>query len=248
MPINRELVRTILEKRGHKVTLAENGQEALDAWRNGSFDLLLMDIQMPEMDGLTATRIIREEELQRGGHVPVIAMTAYAMAGDRERCLQAGMDDYVAKPVNPSELMTVISRFCGIEVPQEVRETPLPVADSNTEQVFDRAALLDRLGGSVELLPQFIKLFKESYTTNSTALRQSLADGDWTTAARHAHSIKGASANVGALQVHVAALHLEKALKEQDETATGQVLLLETSYELFCRAATASLHKSEELS
>lgn len=249
VPVNRELVRTILEKRGHKVTVAENGQEALDAWRNGSFDLLLMDIQMPEMDGLTATRIIREEELQRGGHVPVIAMTAYAMAGDRERCLQAGMDDYVAKPVNPSELMTVISRFCGIEVPQEVRETTPPVADSNTEQVFDRAALLDRLGGSVELLPQFIKLFKESYTTNSTALRQSLADGDWTTAARHAHSIKGASANVGALQVHVAALHLEKALKEQDATAKGQLLLqLVTSYELFCRAATASLHKSEELS
>lgn len=242
VPVNRELVRTILEKRGHKVTVAENGQEALDAWRNGSFDLLLMDIQMPEMDGLTATRIIREEELQRGGHVPVIAMTAYAMAGDRERCLQAGMDDYVAKPVNPSELMTVISRFCGVEMPQDVRETAASVADpgSDVEQVFDREALLDRLGGSVELLPQFIKLFEESYTTNCTALRQSLADGDWATAARHAHSIKGASANVGALQVHVAALHLEKALKEQNETARELFLQqLDACYGQFCSTANS---------
>jgi len=242
VPVNRELVRTILEKRGHKVTLAENGQEALDAWRNGSFDLLLMDIQMPEMDGLTATRIIREEEVQRGGHVPIIAMTAYAMAGDRDRCLQAGMDDYVAKPVNPSELSAVISRFCGIDMPQECnKETatkPLPPSCTETAHIFDREALLNRLGGSVELLPQFITLFDQSYATNSTALRQSLEEHDWTAAARHAHSIKGASANVGALQIHVAALNLEKALKEHDESAKEQLLqALDDSYALFCSTA-----------
>ena len=242
VPVNRELVRTILEKRGHKVTLAENGQEALDAWRNGSFDLLLMDIQMPEMDGLTATRIIREEEVQRGGHVPIIAMTAYAMAGDRDRCLQAGMDDYVAKPVNPSELSEVISRFCGIDMPQECnKETatePAPSSCAETAQIFDREALLNRLGGSVELLPQFIALFDQSYATNSAALHQSLEENDWTAAARHAHTIKGASANVGALQIYGAALNLEKAMKEHDETTKEQLLqALDASYELFCSTA-----------
>ena len=105
-----------LEKRGHTVVLAESGRQALAAWQEQSFDLILMDVQMPEMDGLEATAMIREQE--RMGkpegpprrHIPIVAMTAHAMVGDRERCLAAGMDDYVAKPINASDMFAAIER------------------------------------------------------------------------------------------------------------------------------------------
>jgi CheY-like chemotaxis protein len=100
----------MLEKMGHPVAVAQTGQEALDALRTGRFDLVLMDVQMPEMDGFAATREIRRAEHGGQDHVPVIAMTAHAMKGDREECLAAGMDDYLAKPINSEELRQVIER------------------------------------------------------------------------------------------------------------------------------------------
>ena len=108
-----------LEKRGHTVVLAESGQQALAAWQEQSFDLILMDVQMPEMDGLEATAMIREQE-QMGNperppakRIPIVAMTAHAMVGDRERCLAAGMDDYVAKPINARDMFAAIERVMG---------------------------------------------------------------------------------------------------------------------------------------
>jgi two-component system sensor histidine kinase/response regulator len=108
--INQKLAVRLLEKKGHKVIVAQNGQEALRLWQNNNMDLILMDIQMPIMDGLKATEAIREEELQTGKHIPIIAMTAHAMEGDRERCLRAGMDDYLPKPIDPVKLTEVIKR------------------------------------------------------------------------------------------------------------------------------------------
>jgi CheY-like chemotaxis protein len=113
-PVNQKLARAVLEKGGHAVTVAGNGAEALDLIAGGHFALVLMDVQMPVMDGLEATRLLRAREAERGGHLPVIAMTANAMAGDREQCLAAGMDDYVAKPVRPQELYTAIARTLGL--------------------------------------------------------------------------------------------------------------------------------------
>jgi two-component system, sensor histidine kinase and response regulator len=109
--VNQTLGLRLLEKRGHTVILAENGRQALTAFSNGSFDLLLMDLQMPEMDGIEATSEIRRLEQLTKHHVPIIAMTAHAMKGDRERCLEAGMDGYVAKPLNPRDLWDEMERL-----------------------------------------------------------------------------------------------------------------------------------------
>jgi CheY-like chemotaxis protein len=108
--VNQRLAVGLLEKRGHSIVIAENGVEALTALEREPFDLVLMDVQMPEMGGLDATARIRADEKRRGGHIPIIAMTAHAMTGDRERCLEAGMDAYVAKPVQSKTLFDAISQ------------------------------------------------------------------------------------------------------------------------------------------
>jgi CheY-like chemotaxis protein len=108
--VNRTLAVRLLEKRGHAVTVAGDGRAALEALEKDSFDLVLMDVQMPVMDGLEATRAIRAKEKQTGGHLPVVAMTAHALKEDQERCLSAGMDDYVSKPIRTSELFAAIDR------------------------------------------------------------------------------------------------------------------------------------------
>jgi signal transduction histidine kinase/CheY-like chemotaxis protein len=109
--VNQKLATKILEKRGHLVSVVSNGQEAIDALREEYFDLILMDVQMPDLDGFEATGLIRRREEEEGGHIPIVAMTAHAMKGDREQCLAAGMDDYVSKPIKVSELFTVIERL-----------------------------------------------------------------------------------------------------------------------------------------
>jgi CheY-like chemotaxis protein len=103
--INQKVASRLLEMHGHAVVIAGNGREALDVLDEADFDLVLMDVQMPEMDGLTATAAIRKREQQSGRHLPIVALTANAMSGDRERCLEAGMDGYVAKPVEPHVLL-----------------------------------------------------------------------------------------------------------------------------------------------
>jgi CheY-like chemotaxis protein len=111
-PVNQRLVLRLLEKRGHAVKLARNGKEAVALAGRESFDLILMDVQMPEMDGIEAVTMVRREEVARGGRVPIIALTAYAMKGDREKCLNAGMDGYLAKPIQSQELFREIERLC----------------------------------------------------------------------------------------------------------------------------------------
>jgi CheY-like chemotaxis protein len=109
--VNQKLAVGLLERQHHEVAVADNGLAAVEAWRDGSFDLILMDVQMPEMDGLEATRAIRAAEEDGGGHVPIIAMTAHAMKGDRERCLKAGMDGYVAKPIRIADVLSEVERL-----------------------------------------------------------------------------------------------------------------------------------------
>ena len=111
--VNQRVVVRLLEKRGHQVLVANNGREAVEALQEQKFDLVLMDVQMPEMDGFEATAVIREQETSTGRHQRVVAMTAHAMKGDRERCLQAGMDGYLSKPVNPKELFEVLEGLRG---------------------------------------------------------------------------------------------------------------------------------------
>ena len=127
--INQLLAVRLLEKRGYLVTVAANGNEALGAMQKQSFDVVLMDVQMPEMDGFEAARAIRERENNTSIHVPIIAMTAHAMTGDKQRCLSAGMDAYVSKPIHPGTLFSTIEKLCSSDqkAPLHPDETPLPV-------------------------------------------------------------------------------------------------------------------------
>jgi CheY-like chemotaxis protein len=111
--VNQRVAVRILERAGHRVTLARNGREAIEKWSAQSFDLILMDVQMPEVDGLQATVAIRERERASGAHIPIIAMTAYALSGDRERCLASGMNDYLTKPIDSRLLLELLGRYSG---------------------------------------------------------------------------------------------------------------------------------------
>ena len=128
--VNQRLAVRLLEKRGHRVVVAANGQEALDALSRNSFDLVLMDVQMPQMDGLTATAIQRKRELQSGGdaHVAIIALTAHAMKGDQDRCLAAGMDGYLTKPIRPQKLDDVLAHQANAHNrPSSLKRVPIPL-------------------------------------------------------------------------------------------------------------------------
>jgi CheY-like chemotaxis protein len=112
-PVNQKVARKFMELRGHSVTVAGNGREAIELAAQQTFDLVLMDVQMPEMDGFAATAVLRARESSTASHLPIIAMTAHAMKGDAERCLEAGMDAYVAKPINPASLFALVDQVCG---------------------------------------------------------------------------------------------------------------------------------------
>jgi CheY-like chemotaxis protein len=118
----------LLEKHGHTILVASTGREVLAALAQQSVDLVLMDVQMPEMDGLEATAVIREQERQRGGHLPIIALTAHAMKGDQERCLATGMDDYISKPINAQTLSAAISRVLNGLTPLNILPSELPLS------------------------------------------------------------------------------------------------------------------------
>src|SRR6202044_1211706 len=135
-PVNQQLALHLLERRGHSAVVAENGREALSAIEKHKFDLVLMDVQMPEMGGLEATRAIREREKSTGGHLPVVAMTAHAMQGDRERCLAAGMDGYLAKPIDPKVFLETVERTA---LPGDRGEADQDISIS--ERIMDESTL-----------------------------------------------------------------------------------------------------------
>ncbi len=154
--INRELAVRTLSKRGHTVTVAANGKLAVEAFEKHAFDIVLMDVQMPEMDGFEATAAIRQKELLTGHHIPIIAMTAHAMKGDRERCLAAGMDAYISKPVHVEELLQVTEGLTRHSGPIDRSAEPKPELAS-----ADMGAALQRVEGDEALLADLAKLFCE---------------------------------------------------------------------------------------
>ena len=152
-PVNQRLAVALLAKRQHQTTVVETGGQVLEALARESFDLILMDLQMPGMGGLEATTAIRANEQKHGGTSRIIAMTAHAMPGDRERCLAAGMDDYLTKPIDARKLYALIEAGLAPVPPEE----PQPSVD--TAAAFDRAEVLRRLEGDDELLREVIDLF-----------------------------------------------------------------------------------------
>jgi CheY-like chemotaxis protein len=189
---NQKLAIGLLENWGHRVTVANNGREAVDLWTERPFDLVLMDVQMPDMDGLEATRIIRHRERQTQQHIPIVAMTAHALKGDREKCLDAGMDGYVSKPVRMQELYDAIRPFSG-EVQQQAEPQQQPEAGpAQTHKAdVDWSAALESVGGDAQLLKEVAQEALAELPRLADQLRQAIEDGNAPTVQRVAHTIKG---------------------------------------------------------
>ena len=210
--VNQQLVLRLLQKRGHSVVLAGNGREAIAAYERESFDLILMDVQMPEIGGFEATAAIRAS---RNGHrrPPIIAMTAGAMKGDHEACLAAGMDGYMAKPLSPKALYDQIEAF----LPADRSPIAAPA--------FDRKALLEHFGGDRELLGELAKIFLGDCPARLSAIQAGVERRDAAVLLEAAHALRGSVANFGAVQAVEAALKLEMMGKVGDLTGAPDALV-----------------------
>ena len=224
-PVNQMLAVKVLEKRGHSVVAATDGQAALDALEREAFDLILMDVQMPIVDGLQATAAIRAAEKTTGKHIPIVAMTAHTMQGDRERCLRAGMDGYVSKPLQTRVLFEVIE---GLAIPQPVMTEPDPILEGAPsgsgeaepmnspvfQPIFDEEGALTRVEGDRNLLRQLAMLFLDGSAQLLANVRMAVVQRDGQALQRAAHALKGALANLSAPAATSAALRLEMMGRE----------------------------------
>jgi two-component system sensor histidine kinase/response regulator len=219
--INQQVAREIIEGAGLTVDLATNGQEAVNAVKDSNYDAVLMDVQMPVMDGYTATREIRK--VDRFKDLPIIAMTAHAMAGDKEKSLQAGMNDHVTKPIDPDELFSALVRWIS---PGEREATDVEAQDisrKETEPFPDElpgisiASGLKRVGGNKKLYRKLLSQYRASQEDAVEKIRAALQEGDVETATLLAHTVKGVSGNLGAEALYQVSGALEKAIKEGDE-------------------------------
>jgi len=216
--VNQALAIRLLQKRGHVVEVANNGLKALEAWEEagpGAFDIVLMDVQMPEMDGFEATAAIRAREKDLGTHIPIVAMTAHALKGDRERCLEAGMDGYVPKPVRAAALFAEIEKHVAGAA---AAAPPAPAAALKPDpgSVLDRAVLQERVEGDAGLLAEMIGLFLRDYPRLLGAMREAIASGDAQGLERAAHTLKGTVGNFAATAATTAALLLEQMGRERN--------------------------------
>ncbi len=241
-PVNQKVALRLLERRGHQATVAGNGRKALDALASESFDLILMDVQMPEMDGLEATRIIRSREEERGGHVPIVAMTASAREEDRDRCLAAGMDAYVAKPIRSEELYEVIESMAS-SGRQATEESPAPAPSgaetedtSETEETamsdepetnpgetepprsdgssFDLEEALRQVGGERAMLEELAEVFLTQAPKLLAEIREAADEGRSRELRRAAHTLKGSAGVFSADSVVRVALEVESLARE----------------------------------
>ncbi len=221
-PTNRRLAMRLLEKRGHAVTAVENGVEALRALDKDAYDVILMDVQMPEMDGLEATEAIREAEALTGGHIPIIALTAHAMRGDRDRCLAAGMDAYVSKPFQAEELFATIEQLVSYTA---VQSSPTgergagesgPAGPQEAGSLIDIGGALSRMGGSAEVLAEVTEIFLSGYPGQFEELRRAVAGQDMPTAAKVAHRLKGELGTIGATDAFAAGQEIVTLARADD--------------------------------
>ena len=241
--VNQRVITRLLEKMGHIPIVTFNGQEAVEAYESRPFDVALMDVQMPVMDGLAATKAIRESEARHPGRrrLPIMALTAYAMRGDRERCLAAGMDDYLTKPVKPEELAAALSRLLGEEhgaadpsppVTQERRQgrargvaaraeqstaapaDDQPQGDAAPEAGFDLTAALNYVGGDRALLDELLGIFVEDAPVRMDAIRKAVAVSETAELTREAHTLKGSLKVIGATTASGLAQGLEALARE----------------------------------
>jgi PAS domain S-box-containing protein len=224
--VNQTVATRILQKMGHSLVVANNGNEAPSLLATQPFDLVLMDIQMPEMDGLTATQKIREGEKRTLSRLPIIAMTAHAMKGDRERCLEAGMDGYVSKPIDKKELEREIATAVQGSDLIRVGARPKPkkekaVANGLTDWNFTKS--LERLDGDEQLLRDVIGIFLEEIPKHMAGLRQAVTQGNAEALSKTAHSLKGELGYLGILELSQKARELEEMGRKSDLEHAAEV-------------------------
>ena len=222
-PINQQVATDLLEALGVETTVASSGEEALEVLATRQFDVILMDIQMPGKDGLETTVAIRTEigETQ----TPIIAMTANAMSGDRERCLEAGMNDHVGKPIDPDALALTLARWVAVsQRPAQRRREEAPKGEVSTSALpswpgIDVAAALRNLNGNRELLTELLVVFAEEHADQATNLRRAAELGEWKRVNAIAHGLKGASSTLGANYIAVAARDIESEARDSAPNA-----------------------------
>jgi signal transduction histidine kinase/DNA-binding response OmpR family regulator len=242
--VNQQVTENMLIKLGCRSKIAENGSEALDLLAESDFDLVLMDIQMPKMDGLTATHHIRDSRTNvRNNDIPIIAMTAHALKGHKEKCFDAGMNDFLTKPLSIDALARAIDK---LDISSKIVDDKTTTSDTSTSQddisdyqtknidthIFDRQSLMDRVGGNEEILKNIITLFLEETPKQLKELDEKLSSGDIEAAMNGAHSIKGSAGNFGATQMRETAYCLEKLCREkQADKARATFVELKGSFE-----------------
>jgi two-component system, sensor histidine kinase and response regulator len=226
---NQKVVVRLFENRGDTVVVASNGREAIQLSADPSLDVILMDVQMPEMSGLQATEAIRERERSLGGHIPIVAMTAHAMAGDREQCLAAGMDAYLSKPLRLDEVLAVVDGLF----------TSAPMAPP----LVDPPTLLSAFGGNPALLAEVIDMFLVDGPQLTREIRQATDRGDSKSLASSAHALKGSAGLFAKQGAYDTARRLEQLGKSGDLTAAGEACAeLERDMDAL-RATLAELRK-----
>jgi PAS domain S-box-containing protein len=236
--VNQRVASAMLAKLGQRVDVAQQGREAVERVRANRYDLVFMDCQMPEMDGFAATRAIRAEEAP-GVHVPIVAMTAYAMSGDRDRCLEAGMDDYVAKPMTFTQLAEALGRWLGGEAPQ-----PTEVAEADDPAAAVRGSvwqeLLEEL--SREELRDMVELLRGQVKQTVAVMRVQRLTGDLRRVGELAHSLVGAAGNLGAVHLAARARAVEQGCRQSAMPDEAEIAAVEQAFaaaDAFFRAQLA---------
>jgi len=248
-PVNQKVAGRVLEKAGYRADVVNNGLEAVEALQTTHYEIVLMDVQMPGMDGFEATRMIRDQKSDVLNHeVPIIAMTAHAMKGDRERCLEAGMDGYVSKPINARKLVDTIETFLE-ESPTAERNSPEETDQAGPDQmVFCRQEALEQMEGDAELLAELAEMFLQENPAWLETIRGAIARRDCEAVSQNAHSLKGAVGNFGAKPAFEAALKLELLGRDKDldgaeeavATLEAELLRLEPHLATVTKEETAS--------
>jgi CheY-like chemotaxis protein len=218
-PVNQMTATTMLEKLGHEVVVANNGLEVIQQLEQHEFDIVFMDVQMPEMDGMTATAIIRENEESSGAHVPIVAMTAHAMKGDKEKCLAAGMDDYVSKPVRRKALAEVVDRIAERFLNGGGTGDEGQAGAENEEgpkMILDVESLLEECDNDMDLLSRMVEIFERDAQERLPRLQAAVQAGDAETVKQEAHALKGGMGTFFAQAAFDTAYQLENSAAEGD--------------------------------
>jgi CheY-like chemotaxis protein/HPt (histidine-containing phosphotransfer) domain-containing protein len=245
---NQEVALAILKKLGHRADAAGTGVAALAAMEKETYDLILMDCEMPEMDGYEATRRIRQTEAFSGKpRIPIVALTAHAISGDREKCIEAGMDDYLSKPIDPRRMAATIEKWLLAPAPERIPVTRKDPARSNALSVFSENEFLERLMGDRSVACKVLAGFVEDFPVQLRRLAGQLGAGDAEGARRQAHRLKGAAATVSAGALRTLALEAEEAARAGQLDGSGQVLLrMEAAFEQLKAVLRASGWEASE--